>query len=118
MAKHNDIGRKGEQIAQDYLVNKGYKILETNFRVGRNEVDILALHNNYLVAVEVKTRTSSFFGKPEEFVSSSQIVNIQKVLNAYVGDNEIDYEIRIDIISIIYLKNNFEIKHIEDVFEF
>ena len=81
MAKHNELGKKGEQLAKDFLTEKGYTILETNLRVGRNEIDILAYHNNYLVAVEVKTRTSNFFGNPEEFVSNSQITNIKKVLN-------------------------------------
>jgi putative endonuclease len=113
MAKHNELGKKGEQIAKDYLAEKGYTILETNLRVGRNEIDILAYHNNYLVAVEVKTRTSRYFGNPEEFVSNSQIINIKKVLNAYINDNEVDNEIRIDIVSVIILSNKIEI----DVFK-
>ena len=113
MAKHNELGKKGEQLAKDFLTEKGYTILETNLRVGRNEIDILAYHNNYLVAVEVKTRTSNFFGNPEEFVSNSQITNIKKVLNIYVDDNEIDNEIRIDVVSVLFLNNKIEI----DVFK-
>ena len=113
MAKHNELGKKGEQLAKDFLTEKGYTILETNLRVGRNEIDILAYHNNYLVAVEVKTRTSNFFGNPEEFVSNSQITNIKKVLNIYVDDNEIDNEIRIDVVSVLFLNNKIEL----DVFK-
>ena len=69
MAIHNDIGKQGEQLATEYLVSQQYKILEKNFRYKKAEIDIIALKNNTLAIIEVKTRTSVTFGEPESFVN-------------------------------------------------
>ena len=74
MAEHNELGKIGEQLAIDYLLKNGYKIRERNYRYLKAEVDIIALKENTLVAVEVKTRTSNYFGNPEDFVTKKKII--------------------------------------------
>ena len=72
MADHNDFGKKGEQIAVDYLRGKGFRILETNWRRGRNEIDIIARDGKVLVVVEVKSRHSTL-----DFTSTTTSPGIQ-----------------------------------------
>ena len=69
MARHNEIGKAGEQIAKNYLTERGYRILEENWRYRRAEVDLIAMDKDTLVIVEVKTRNSTAFGEIEDFVN-------------------------------------------------
>jgi len=69
MARHNDLGKEGEKQALHMLQEKGYTILETNWRHEKDEVDIIALDKNELIVVEVKTRSTDYFGDPEEAVT-------------------------------------------------
>ncbi len=116
MAEHNDIGIKGEELASFYLEGKGYTILEKNWRFGREEIDIIAKQNEMLVVVEVKTRTGSFFGEPEEFVNRQKQKNLIKAANAYIEKNNLELEVRFDIMGVILTGNNHRINHIEDAF--
>jgi putative endonuclease len=72
MAEHNELGKQGEEIAQQHLSDKGYKILQCNWRFGSEEIDIIARKDNILVIVEVKTRQTNFFGEPEESVTKKK----------------------------------------------
>lgn len=116
MANHNEIGEKGEAIAKSFLEKKGYKILATNYRFKKYEVDIVAQHEGKLVVVEVKTRQSSYLAGPEDTVSKTKQSAIIKCSNAFIIENEIDLETRFDIISIILNQNEKSIDHIEDAF--
>ena len=71
-SKHSALGLKGEILATDFLIKKGYAILARNWRHGREEIDLIAWQNNVIVFVEVKARNSNHFGFPEEAVSSSK----------------------------------------------
>lgn len=116
MAEHNRLGKKGEQFAVDFLIKKNYKILERNYRFEKAEVDIIALKNNMLVIVEVKTRSSTEFGNPQDFVKPKQIKNLVKAVNEYVIENNLDVEVRFDIIALVNTNERFEIEHLEDAF--
>ena len=116
MAEHNDIGIKGEELAAVYLEGKGYAILEKNWRFGREEIDIIAQQNETLVVVEVKARTGSFFGEPEEFVTKQKQKNLIKAINAYIEKKNLEMEVRFDIIGVIFTGKNHRINHIEDAF--
>ncbi len=116
MAKHNQLGREGENAACNYLQQKGYQILERNYRYHRNEVDIIATYEDKLVVVEVKSRSSDYFGDPEDFVSNTQIKSIVNVIDAYIQQRDIDIEVRFDIVSITKTSKNLQINHIEDAF--
>jgi len=116
MAQHNDLGKQGEEIARRYLKQKGYTILETNWQYSHAEIDIIALKDNVLVIVEVKTRTSDHYGKPEAFVSKKKIKLLTTAANSYIKQKDLDVETRFDIISIIKNRYTEKLEHLEDAF--
>ena len=116
MAEHNDLGKEGESMAGNYLVAKGYKIRAKNYRFQKAEVDILAQKSGVLVAVEVKTRSTTEFGNPQDFVSPKQIRNLVKAVNAYLQEFSLDLEVRFDVIAIVKTANGLSIEHLEDAF--
>jgi putative endonuclease len=115
--KHNNkvTGEIGEQLACDFLLNKGYQILERNYQQQKTEVDIIAKHQNCLVIVEVKTRSSNFVN-PESAVSKAKQKNLVEAAVLYQEKHAIKSEIRFDIIAIIKTKLETEILHFEDAF--
>ena len=116
MAAHNDLGLLGEEIAEDFLINKGYLIREKNWRFKKAEVDIIAQKGSTLAIVEVKTRSTHFFGDPQEFVKQQKIKLIVEAADQYVISNDLDAEVRFDVIGIV--KNELEttVMHLEDAF--
>ena len=115
MAEHNITGQKGEEMAAKYLTDKGYSILETNWRFKNLEADIIATSKKILVVAEVKTRASNYFGEPETFVNKQKQKNLIKAAHEYIQRNNLDLEVRFDIISIV-MNDSSAIKHIEDAF--
>ena len=118
MAEHNLLGEQGEQLAVNYLLDKGYVILEKNYRYRKAEVDIIARVKDVLVVIEVKTRSSDYFGSPEEFVSQKKIELLRSAIDYYVQENDLDVEVRFDIVAIIKKKDKPVIRYIEDAFLF
>lgn len=116
MAQHNELGKQGEAKAVNYLQKNGYQILETNYTFQKAEIDIIALKNNILAVVEVKTRSSIDFGLPQDFVKQKKIQLLVKAINQYIIDNELDVQVRFDIIAILHNNNSFDIQHIEEAF--
>lgn len=116
MAEHNELGQLGEQLATDYLIKKGYKIVERNYVFQKAEIDIIAKQNNRMICVEVKTRNSDFFGDPQEFVTPSKIKLLVKAMDAFITDHDIDLETRFDIIAVLKNKSKEQITHYEDAF--
>lgn len=116
MAEHNDTGTKGEELAATFLQNKGYLILEKNWRFKNLEADIIATVSSMLVIAEVKTRKSNYFGEPETFVNKQKQKNLIKAAQEYIQRNQLDLEVRFDIISIILGDSQMKINHIEDAF--
>ena len=117
MSNNIQLGKLGEQLAKDYLVKKGYQILETNFRFEHSEVDIICLKNDILIFTEVKTRSSFNFGFPEEAVTEKKQDSLKKVAEFYMLEHP-EYEFcRFDIISCLIQYGEIkEIKHFEDAF--
>ena len=116
MAEHNELGKQGEEIATTYLLKKGYKILEVNWRAGRNEIDIIAKDKDFLVIAEVKSRSSGTFAEPEEAVTREKQQSLIRAANAYIFRNNINLDTRFDIISIIHNKNETRVNHLQDAF--
>jgi putative endonuclease len=116
MAEHNDLGKRGEEIATGYLEKKGYQILEKNWRQWKNEIDVIAMDGKYLVIVEVKTRQSNYFGEPETAVTRDKQRTLIRAANAYVRYKNINCEVRFDILSIVISKSSEHIHHIVDAF--
>lgn len=116
MAKHNDLGKLGEKLAVEFLRKNGYEILETNWTFQKAEIDIIAKKENKLAVVEVKTRSSLDFGLPQDFVKPKKIQLLVKAVNEYVISNNLDLEVRFDIIAIYKEGKSFEIEHLIDAF--
>ncbi|MCF7559700.1 YraN family protein [Sabulilitoribacter multivorans] len=116
MAKHNELGKKGEQLAVDFLLKKGYDIIERNYRFDKAEVDIIAQQKYTLAIIEVKTRSSTDFGNPQDFVKPKQIKNLVKAVDEYVTVNALDVEVRFDIIAIVKETKDYTIEHLENAF--
>ena len=116
MAAHIDFGKQGEEIAVKYLMDKGYEILERNWRNRHKEIDIIAKDGNELVVVEVKTRKNNDYGDPDFAVNKQKQRLLISAANSYIYRNNLDLDTRFDIISIIIKDGNPVIDHIEDAF--
>lgn len=97
----NPTARLGEEKASNFLKSKGYKIIDRNFRIGYGEIDIIAVKDNVLVFVEVKTRTSNTFGKPIEAITPWKLRPLLRTVEFYkkIRRNLPD-QMRIDAISV------------------
>lgn len=119
MARHNELGKWGEQYAADYLQSIGYDIIERDWRIGHHDIDIIARTGDgtTVVFVEVKTRTSDVVTKPDDAVDIKKIRNIGYAANNYIKTKGIVDEVRFDIISIIgNNKENAQLEHIIEAF--
>lgn len=116
MASHNELGKLGEELAVDYLINNGYTILDTNWTFQKAEIDIIAQSENTLAIVEVKTRSSLEFGLPQDFVKPAKIQRLVKAVDEYVNQKNLELEVRFDIIAIYKDGKSFAIEHIIDAF--
>lgn len=116
MSIHNLIGKKGEKIACDYLIEKNYQILETNWRHRRNEIDIIAKEGNEIVIVEVKTRTDDNFEQAHLAINNKKIRSIVRTADAYIKFKNINLSVRFDTICIIKDVNTCKLEHIKDAF--
>jgi putative endonuclease len=116
MAKHNEIGQFGEQKAADFLEQKGYTILDRNWRHGRAEIDIVAMDGATLVFGEVKTRSNDLFERPESAVDEKKRRLLTRAAVAYMRKIGHEWAIRFDILSVILRDNTFYINHFEDAF--
>lgn len=116
MAEKHELGKSGELLASGFLKQKGYTILELNWRKGPLEIDIIAKKDELLVIVEVKTRSTSYFGEPEEFVNRAKQKHLISAANKYIFEKDINNEVRFDIISILLKGEQHRIYHIEDAF--
>ncbi len=116
MATHNELGKRGEQLAANYLASKGYKIIERNYRFKKAEIDIIAQKGDTLAIVEVKARSSKEFGDPQEFVKPKQIKNLVKAVNEFVIEHNLECEVRFDIIAIVVKHHTHSIEHLENAF--
>lgn len=103
MAEHNDLGKWGEDEAALYYEDRGYVILERDWKVGKRDIDLIALteDKDTLVFVEVKTRQNNDLQEPEEAVDVKKMRNLAIAANAYVKLHGLDMDVRFDIISVI-----------------
>ena len=111
-----EIGDEGEEIALNFLLKKGYNLLERNWHFGKFEADIIIDNDDWIVFVEVKFRSTNYFGDPEIFVSDKQKSNLIKVANRYIAKYDIEKEARFDIVSVLMQNGKATINHIEDAF--
>lgn len=114
----NPVAVKGEELATKFLRDKGYKIIERNFRKGYGEIDIICVKDKTLVFVEVKTRTSNAYGTPFEAISYFKLKSLLKTAEFYKALNpRLPEAMRIDAISVMLDNSNYlsSIEHIENI---
>lgn len=117
MAEHNESGRLAEQLAADWLVGKGYELLETNYRHGYAEIDLIMKNQTLLVFVEVKFRSGTGFGFAEEFVDSTKKKLLVKAADHYIYEKNWMKDIRFDIVGVYKDRNGtINFRHFEDAF--
>ena len=104
MAKHIDIGKKGEKMAIGWLQERGYRILEQNWRYARWEVDVIAEKEMVLHFIEIKTRTTTRFGLPEESVGKIKMQHLINAADQYLHQNPQWQRIQFNILSILILQ--------------
>ena len=117
MAQHNDLGRKGELMAKLYLEQQGYEIMDENWCHGKAEIDLIAYKDKVIIFTEVKTRSGSGFGEPEDFVDNRKQRLIADAADEYIYLMNHQGEVRFDIIAILFKnEENYKLNHIEDAF--
>ena len=116
MAESHNLGQKGEDLAAEYLKKAGYKILFRNWKSGKHEIDIIAENKDFIIYVEVKTRTDNFQMHPVTAITKEKQKSIIWAAEGYIQRYKIDKESRFDVLTIIRKNEDFEIEHIEDAF--
>lgn len=119
MAEHNELGKWGEDEAACYLEDEGYTLIDRDWKIGRRDLDIIAMSpdGDTLVIVEVKTRTEEEYQKPEEAVDRRKMRNLAIAANAYAKECQIDKNMRFDIISIVGKAHQVKsLEHLQDAF--
>lgn len=115
-----DKGKKAEDLAVVHLEQKGYKIMERNYRFMKSEVDIVAYHNFMIIFIEVKYRSNTTYGRPEEYVTEAQQKRIYEAAEAWLYERKMEGSpVRFDVVSIVkHDDTTFNINHIEKAFSF
>lgn len=117
MARHNDMGKAGEDEACLFLERYGYAVEQRNWRCGRAEIDLIARKEDQLVFIEVKTRSNLSYGRPELFVDSRKAARVAAAAGAYMQQVAHEWIFRFDVIAVIYRgRGMFSIRHFEDAF--
>ena len=117
MARHNELGKNGETLAAAYLTDCGYTILHCNWRHSHYEIDIIALKANILHFVEVKSRSSTNFGLPEDAVTKKKFQSLLQAADEFLFQHPQYRHVQYDILSISAIKNKVpEFFLIEDVY--
>jgi putative endonuclease len=116
MADHNEIGKRGEKLAAEFLVRLGYSLVVMNWRYKHLEIDIIAYDKEQLVIVELKLRRTDYFGDPSEAVTKKKQRYLIEAAEAYLETINKAPEVRFDIISIIASTKGYQFDHITDAF--
>lgn len=116
MAKHNTIGRFGEDWARRFLERKDYVILDVNWRARNKEIDIIAQDGNTIVFVEVKTRSSKKWGSPSNAVTKKKQEFLIEAADEFLKQKEIDKDARFDVLAVVNINGNVSVDHIINAF--
>ena len=116
MSTHYELGMQGENLAVEHLIKHNFNILERNWRYKKAEIDILALKDDHLCVIEVKTRSTADFGNPQDFVKRKKIRLLVEAVDHYVIQHDLEVEVRFDIIAIIVKDGKTTIEHLKNAF--
>lgn len=116
MATHNVLGKAGEDAAIAFLERNGYTLRDRNWRKNHLELDIVALKDDELIFVEVKTRSSTDYIEPQDAVDWQKVRRLVIAADAYIKHYGLDLPVRFDILTVVGVDGKFEIEHIEEAF--
>ncbi|RNC92014.1 MAG: endonuclease [Allomuricauda sp.] len=116
MGNHNEFGKQGEQLAVDFLTKKGYVIKQRNYRFLKGEIDIIAQKGKILAIVEVKSRNKAFVASISDTVNHKKKKLLIETANNYVIEEDLEVEVRFDIVTVVQKEKKIEIVHLEDAF--
>ncbi|MDC6383895.1 endonuclease [Flagellimonas taeanensis] len=116
MESSNDFGKFGEQMAVEHLLGNGYAILERNYRYLKAEVDIIARKGDTLAIVEVKSRNMGFLEDILDTVNAKKVKLLTMAADHYVQENDLDVEVRFDVITVIKTGSGIHLEHLENAF--
>lgn len=112
------LGREGEKIAERYLIKKGYRLIERNYRCAVGELDLVALDRRVIVFVEVKTRSGDGFGAPLEAVVRRKQRKIVQTAQFFLNEKGLqERDARFDVVGISWTEREPRVEHIENAFE-
>ena len=116
MAEHNDFGAWGEERAREYLITHSYTIIEHDTRKGGSEIDLIALKNDRIIFIEVKTRREGSFD-PMEAITPKKIRSICRAADNFVRTYNYRQEVQFDIICVVgSSEHDYTIEHLPDAF--
>ncbi len=116
MYKPHILGKNGEDIATEYLIKNNYKVIERNFYCKSGEIDIIALKNNYIVFIEVKSRSNDKYGLPSEAVTKAKLEHLYKTARYYLYTRNLQDEfVRFDVIEVYFENSNYKVNHIQQI---
>ncbi len=107
-----ELGQKGEKIAADFLEEKGFQIIKQNYMIGHSDIDILAKNNEFLVFVEVRTKSGQESGMPEDTLTNKKLRRMQNTAELYIAFNHYEGIARLDAVCII-LDGSDKVRHLE-----
>lgn len=116
MAQHNETGQAGEKLAANWLVKNGFTIKEINWRYSHFEVDVIAVKGDTLHFIEVKTRTTTKFGNPEESITKIKMQNLKNAAERYQEKNPGWKWIQFDVLAILFKPGEIDYWFNQDVY--
>ena len=116
MSNSYNFGQEAEKCAADYYRNLGFQILQKNYRYRKAVVDLIVQKDNLLVVLEVKARSSTYFGDPQSFVSKKKIQLLVMATDAFIQQRDLAVEVRFDIISYTLERGEWKLEHLPNAF--
>ena len=117
MTQRHDLGRYGEQRAAIYLEDRGYQIIERNWRCASGEIDLIVRQDDRFVFVEVKTRNGSGYGHPFEAITASKVARMRRLAGEWCALRQVSaVQVRLDAISVLISGGRVAIEHLKQVF--
>lgn len=117
MAQKQIVGKYGEVLAANYLIDRGYQIIETNWRCALGEIDLVAVHHGRYIFVEVKTRNGTGFGHPFEAITANKVSRMRKLVAQWcIAHHKEGVNVRLDAIAVLITSGRVAVEHLKQVF--
>lgn len=117
MAQKQILGKYGEDLAAQYLNDRGYQIVDRNWRCALGEIDIIAMHRGRYIFVEVKTRSGTGFGHPFEAITTSKVSRMRRLVSQWcIANEKAGVTVRLDAIAVLISSGRVAVEHLKQVF--